>query len=113
MAKNITLMGANYPDVPAVDLPKTGGGTARFVDMDGVLKSATTTVNTDSLGNSGNIMSQGDGVIVAVYDNKRDGAGAGYTCIPFKVRGYYKVTILDGVTPYANQTGFPIKYYYI
>lgn len=34
MAKNITLMGANYPDVPAVDLPKTGGGTARFVDED-------------------------------------------------------------------------------
>ena len=34
MAKNITLMGANYPDVPAVDLPKTGGGTARFIDED-------------------------------------------------------------------------------
>lgn len=34
MAKNITLMGANYPDVPAVQLPKTGGGTARFVDPD-------------------------------------------------------------------------------
>ena len=32
MAKNITLMGANYQDVPAVDLPQTGGGTARFVD---------------------------------------------------------------------------------
>ena len=38
MAKNITLMGANYPDVPAVDLPRTGGGTARFVDMDELLK---------------------------------------------------------------------------
>lgn len=34
MAKNITLMGANYPDVPAVNLPKTGGGTARFIDPD-------------------------------------------------------------------------------
>ena len=34
MAKDITLLGANYPDVPAVDLPKTGGGTARFVDQD-------------------------------------------------------------------------------
>lgn len=32
MAKNITLMGASYSDVPAVDLPQTGGGTARFVD---------------------------------------------------------------------------------
>ena len=32
MAKNITLMGASYSDVPAVVLPQTGGGTARFDD---------------------------------------------------------------------------------
>ena len=33
MAKNVTLLGANYPDVPAVDLPQTGGGTATFTDV--------------------------------------------------------------------------------
>ena len=32
MAQNITLMGASYSDVPAVELPKTGGGTATFTD---------------------------------------------------------------------------------
>lgn len=32
MAKNITLIGASYSDVPAVQLPQTGGGTARFDD---------------------------------------------------------------------------------
>lgn len=32
MAQSITLLGATYNDVPAVDLPKTGGGTARFYD---------------------------------------------------------------------------------
>ena len=32
MAQNITLLGASYSDVPSVDLPKTGGGTARFTD---------------------------------------------------------------------------------
>lgn len=32
MAQNITLLGASYSDVPAVTLPKTGGGTARFDD---------------------------------------------------------------------------------
>lgn len=32
MAKNISLMGASYSDVPAVVLPQTGGGTARFDD---------------------------------------------------------------------------------
>ena len=37
MAHNIELMGATYQDVPAVDLPKAGGGTARFVDMNEVL----------------------------------------------------------------------------
>ena len=33
MAQNITLMGASYADVPSVLLPKTGGGTASFVDV--------------------------------------------------------------------------------
>lgn len=32
MSKNITLLGASYPDVPAVQLPQTGGGTATFTD---------------------------------------------------------------------------------
>lgn len=32
MAQNVTIAGAQYPSVPAVDIPKTGGGTARFVD---------------------------------------------------------------------------------
>ena len=29
---NITLMGASYTNVPAVDLPQTGGGTVRFYE---------------------------------------------------------------------------------
>lgn len=33
MAQNITLLGANYSAVPAVTLPKTGGGTATFTDV--------------------------------------------------------------------------------
>ena len=33
MAQNITLLGASYSDVPAVTLPKTGGGTAQFTDV--------------------------------------------------------------------------------
>lgn len=34
MAKNISLLGADYPDVPAVTLPQTGGGTATFYDVE-------------------------------------------------------------------------------
>lgn len=37
MAQNITLLGASYSDVPAVQLPKTGGGTATFIDEDEVI----------------------------------------------------------------------------
>lgn len=32
MSQNITLLGASYQDVPSVQLPKTGGGTAQFDD---------------------------------------------------------------------------------
>lgn len=40
MAQNITLLGASYSDVPAVDLPKTGGGTATFTDVTGTTATA-------------------------------------------------------------------------
>ena len=33
MAQNITIWGASYSAVPSVTLPKTGGGTASFVDV--------------------------------------------------------------------------------
>ena len=32
---NISLWGASYADVPAIDLPKTGGGTVRFYENGG------------------------------------------------------------------------------
>lgn len=32
---NITLLGASYADVPAVDLPQTGGGSVRFYESGG------------------------------------------------------------------------------
>lgn len=40
MAQNITIMGASYSDVPSVLLPKTGGGTASFVDVTGTTAAA-------------------------------------------------------------------------
>ena len=33
MSQDITWLGASYSDVPAITLPKTGGGTARFTDV--------------------------------------------------------------------------------
>ena len=56
MAKNVTLLGASYPDVPAVVLPQTGGGTARFTDA-----SVTTAVESDVA--SGKVFLKADGSI--------------------------------------------------
>lgn len=35
MAQNVTIAGASYAGVPSVEIPKTGGGTALFVDTSG------------------------------------------------------------------------------
>lgn len=45
MAQNITLLGASYTAVPAVTLPKTGGGTARFDDCTVVTAAAADVAN--------------------------------------------------------------------
>lgn len=55
MAQNITLMGASYSDVPAVNLPKTGGGTATFYEEDELI-----TVYTGSSDPSSSTGSNGD-----------------------------------------------------
>ena len=69
MAQNITLLGANYPDVPAVDLPKTGGGTARFSDA-----SITTALEADV--SAGKIFLKADGSIATGTGSGGGGTGA-------------------------------------
>lgn len=54
MAQNITWLGNSYSAVPAINLPKTGGGTARFTDT-----SPTTAVESDVT--SGKIFIKSDG----------------------------------------------------
>lgn len=41
---NVTLLGVDYPDVPIVELPKTGGGVARFVDSANMYPKGTFTI---------------------------------------------------------------------
>lgn len=56
MAQSITLLGATYTDVPGVDLPKTGGGTARFIDETEVVTyHVATRAPTSSDGSDGDI----------------------------------------------------------
>lgn len=59
MSKNITIAGATYPNVPAIDVKTSEGGTARFVDQDDlptIQKYYTgSAVPTASFGNDGDL----------------------------------------------------------
>lgn len=67
MAQNITLLGASYSAVPAVLLPKTGGGTARFDDA-----SVTTATASDVA--SGKIFLASNGTITTGTNSGGGGA---------------------------------------
>ena len=56
---NITLWGVQYTAVPALDVPKTGGGTARYRDEDEIITYYTgSTTPSSSLGENGDIYLQ-------------------------------------------------------
>ena len=93
MAQNITLLGASYSAVPAVVLPKTGGGTARFDDA-----SVTTATASDVasgkifLANNGTITTgtaSGGSAVIQSLSVTQNGT---YTA-PTGVDGYSPVTV--------------------
>ena len=56
---NISIWGASYSNVPAVELPKTGGGTASFIDEDRIITYYTgSNAPSSSLGDDGDIYLQ-------------------------------------------------------
>ena len=59
MAQNITLLGANYSAVPAVNLPKTGGGTATFTDVTDTTASASDVASGKYFYTSSGVRTQG------------------------------------------------------
>ena len=87
MAQNITLMGATYNAVPAVQLPKQGGGTAQFDDTtdanataDDIMSGKTAYVNgtkiTGTATGGGSVTQDANGYIV-LPDTGGGGGGGG------------------------------------
>ena len=59
MSQNITLWNATYSAVPAVNLPKQGGGTARFTDVTDTTASASDVASTKYFYTSSGVRTQG------------------------------------------------------
>lgn len=72
MAQSVSLWGATYSDVPAIEVPKSGGGTASFTDV-----TDTTAVQSDVL--TGKYFYLADGTKVAGTNTGGvDGDNLGY-----------------------------------
>ena len=67
MAQNITLLGASYTGVPAVVLPKTGGGLASFIDVSDTTASASDVLSGQIIFNSIGVQTTGTLVVQHYY----------------------------------------------
>lgn len=98
MAQNITLLGASYSAVPAVVLPKTGGGTARFDDA-----SITTATASDVA--SGKVFLASDGTITT--GTSSGGGGGASNIVTGTFKGTTTGTAMDITLSYSG-SGYPI-----
>lgn len=108
MAKNISLLGADYPDVPAVQLPQTGGGAATFYDIQ-VVDSLNSTSTTDALSaNQGEVlndkMKNNQDITSGLSFHASLGTDKQYTKC-YKNEGTNIVFVNIYFTPTANLTG--------
>lgn len=100
MAQDITLMGASFSDVPAVDLPKTGGGTARFTDV-------TDTTATASDVAQGKVFHLADGTQATGTSSGGGGGGASNIVQGEFNTGSTTLTTINLAIPYTGN-GYPV-----
>lgn len=97
MAQNITLLGASYSDVPAVELPKTGGGIATFADPSGTTATASDVAQGKLFLNSSGIFTTGTA----------SGGGGASNLVQGTFTGTTAGEILEINVPYTG-SGYPI-----
>lgn len=105
MAQNISIWGANYTAVPAVTLPKTGGGTATFYDMGGINYALSNEVGGNSIKTNGILFGAVDGTSTATaYTVTIEGVTEYYDGLTVMLRNGV-VTSASGFTVNINGLG--------
>ena len=106
MAQNISLMGANYSAVPAVTLPKQGGGTATFTDVTDTTAEAADVASGKYFYTAAGVRTQGTNSgggggasnFVSGTFTTGSSAGVGSVTIPYSGSGYpiMAVVVVEG-----------------
>ena len=95
MAQNITLLGASYSAVPAVTLPKTGGGTASFTDVTDTTASASDVSSGKYFYTAAGVRTQG---------TSSGGGGSGLTLLATKSLGTLSTSSTSATDTGKNMT---------
>lgn len=114
MAQNITLLGASYSAVPAVQLPKTGGGTATFTDVTDTTAAAADVASGKYFYTSAGVRTQGtasgggaSNIVMGTFITSSTTGAASTFTIPYTGSGYpMQLRIwIDGGTYNSSSTG--------